>query len=98
MLMLPIYLLSFLLCHDATAGELLSGEQQALLKVERHLADLELLIEAAEQSADPDARVQFRYDWLRRDVDKIRNGVQAHVQRPQAEKLVNAAIGGDYQR
>ena len=96
--LLPLLLISLLLCHDTVADDTLSGEHRALLKIDRHLADLVMLVQAAEQSADPDARIRFRYDWLRRDIAKVRNGVQAHIHRPLAEKLANAELDGDYRR
>jgi RAQPRD family integrative conjugative element protein len=98
MKLLPLLLLSVLLCENAAADDTLSGEHRALLKIDRHLAELVTLIEAAEQLADPDDRIRFRYDWLRRDIAKVRNGVQAHIHRPLAEKLVNAELHGDYRR
>ena len=96
--LLPLLLLSLLLCQGAAADDTLSGERRALLKIDRHLADLMTLVEAAEQSADPDDRIRFRYDWLRRDIAKVRKGVQAHIHRPLAEKLANAELHGDYRR
>ena len=98
MKLLPLLLLSVLVCQDAAADDTLSDEHRALLKIDRHLAELVTLIEAAEHSADPDARIQFRYDWLRRDIATVRKGVQAHIHRPLAEKLANAELHGDYRR
>jgi RAQPRD family integrative conjugative element protein len=98
MKLLPLLLLSVLLCQHAVADDTLSDEHRALLKIDRHLAELVTLIEAAEQSADPDARIRFRYDWFRRDIAKVRKGVQAHIHRPLAEKLANAELHGDYRR
>ena len=95
---LPLLIISLLLCQDAIADDTPTGEHRALLKIDRHLAELVTLIEAAEQSADPDARIRFRYDWLRRDIATVRKGVQAHIHRPLAEKLANAELHGDYRR
>lgn len=93
-----VLLLSFLVLQNAVADEAITAEQQALLKVDRHLADLASLIEAAEQSADPDSRIQFRYDWLRRDIAQVRKGVQVHVHKPLADKQANAPLHDDYRR
>ena len=95
---LPLFALAVLLCQDAAADDRPSDEHRALLKIDRHLAEVVTLIEAAEQSADPDARIRFRYDWLRRDIATVRKGVQAHIHRPLAEKLANAELHGDYRR
>lgn len=96
--LLPQLLVSLLLGQAAVADASLSSEQQALLKIDAQLAALTTLIETAEQSADPDARIRFRYDWLRRDIAKVRNGVQAHIHRPLVEKQAIADLHGDYRR
>ena len=96
--LLSLLLLSLMFSQNAIADDALSSEHRALLKIDQHLAELVTLIEVAEQSADPDARIRFRYDWLRRDIAKVRNGVQAHIHRPLAEKLANAELHGDYRR
>ena len=98
MQLILVLLLSFLAVQNAVADEAITAEQHALLKVDRHLADLESLIEAAEQSADPDSRIQFRYDWLRRDIAQVRKGVQAHVHKPLADTQANAPLHDDYRR
>ena len=95
---MPFLLLLLFVWQGALADEEISTEHQALLKIDRHLSDLVLLIDEAELSADPDRRIRFRYDWLRRDIARVRNGVQAHIHRPLAEKQANAALQGDYQR
>ena len=94
----PLLLLSLLLWQSATADETARNEHQALLKIDRHLAELVMLIEEAELAADPDSRIRFRYDWLRRDIARVRKGVQAHIHRPLADKQANAALQGDYRR
>ena len=94
----PLLFFSVLLWQNLAADEAITSEHQALLKIDRHLAELAALIEAAEQSADPDARIQFRYDWLRRDVGQVRKGVQAHIHRPLAESQANAPLHNDYRR
>jgi RAQPRD family integrative conjugative element protein len=98
MQLILVLLLSFLVLQNAVADEAITVEQQALLKIYRHLTDLEPLIEAAEQSANPDSRIQFRYDWLRRDIAQVRKGVQAHVHKPLADKQANAPLHDDYRR
>lgn len=95
---LPLLLLVLSLSQSAAAGEAAKDEYQALLKIDRHLSELAVLIDEAELAADPDSRIRFRYDWLRRDIAHVRNGVQAHIHRPLAEKQANVALQGDYQR
>ena len=95
---LPLLILSFLLCQDVVADEAATAEHRALIKIDQHLAELVTLIETAELSAGPDDRIRFRYDWLRRDIAKVRKGVQAHIHRPLVENLANAELHGDYRR
>lgn len=98
MQLLPLVLLSLLLWQDAATEEAATAEYQALLKIDHQLSELAQLIDAAELSADPDDRIRFRYDWLRRDIARVRHGVQAHIHRPLAEQQANAALQGDYRR
>lgn len=98
MQLLPLLLFTLLLGQSAAADEPTKDENQALLKVDRHLSELASLIDEAELAADPDNRIRFRYDWLRRDIARVRNGVQAHIHRPLATKQANVALQGDYQR
>ena len=86
------------LWQGAAADDTTTGEYAALLRIDRQLAELTPLIEAAEQAADPDARVRFRFDWLRRDIATIRRGVQAQLHSPLAEQQANAPLHSDYQR
>jgi len=98
MRLVPLILLSLFVWQDALGDEEVSAEHQALLKIDRHLAELTPLIKAAEQSADPDSRIRFRYDWLQRDIATVRKGVQAEIHKSLAQKLANAPLHDDYRR
>ena len=50
-----------------------------------------------EWAADPDARIHFRYDWLRQDLERIRRGIQAHIDAPQGPGD-RKTVCGDYRR
>ena len=50
------------------------GERAALARINHELQAIEPLITEAASQANPDARIQFQYDWLRQDLDKIRHG------------------------
>ena len=56
------------------------------------------MIDAAESGADPSERVRFRYDWLRRDIVRVRDGVLAHAGADQAEPRRYPPLRGDYRR
>ena len=51
------------------------GEREQLARLIHELQAVEPLLRAAESQADPDARVRFRYDWLRQDLERVRSGV-----------------------
>jgi len=74
------------------------AERDALAKIIHELKALELLIKQAEANADQDARVRFRYDWLRQDLTQIRDGVQSHIDAPRAQPRSFPPLRGDYRR
>jgi len=61
------------------------GEREQLARLIHELQAVEPLLRAAESQADPDARVRFRYDWLRQDLERVRSGVKEHLHVPRAE-------------
>jgi RAQPRD family integrative conjugative element protein len=42
--------------------------------------------------------VRFRYDWLRRDIARMREGVLEHATADQAEPRPYPPLRGDYRR
>ncbi|MEZ5489103.1 MAG: RAQPRD family integrative conjugative element protein [Gammaproteobacteria bacterium] len=74
------------------------AERDALVRIIHELKALELLIKQAEANADQDARVRFRYDWLRQDLKQIRDGVQLHINAPRAQPRSFPPLRGDYRR
>ena len=74
------------------------GERAALARIHHELQSIEpLLVEAASQ-ANPDARIRFQYDWLRQDLNKIQQGLQAHIDAPRSEPRTFPPLRGDYRR
>ncbi|MBK1734885.1 conjugal transfer protein [Halorhodospira abdelmalekii] len=75
------------------------GEREALARLAHELKALEPLIKEAEAQADPDARVDFRYDWLRRDLECVRYGIREHIEAPrQPQPRQVEPLQGDYRR
>ena len=74
------------------------AEREALARLAHELAALAPLIDAAETGADPSERVRFRYDWLRRDIARVHDGVLAHAGADQAEPRRYPPLRGDYRR
>lgn len=74
------------------------AERDALAKIIHELNALEPLIKQAEANADQDARVRFRFDWLRQDLKQVRDGVQSHIDAPRAQPRSFPPLRGDYRR
>lgn len=87
-----------LVVQNSTAERAHSAQRRALLDIDEHLGEVHRLIDAAEQVADPDARIQFQYDWLRGDIAIIRAGIRAQLDASVAEPATADALFGDYRR
>ena len=74
------------------------AEREALARLTHELEALAPLIERAETQANPDARIRFRYDWLRQDLDRIQSGIQAHIDAPRTEPRPFPPLRGDYRQ
>ena len=75
-----------------------SEECEQLMKAQAEIAQLMVHLKAAEAAADPDARIHFRYDWLRRDLGRVRRGIQAHIDAEQRQRDERQPVPGDYRR
>ena len=74
------------------------GERAALARIVHELQAIEPLITKAASQANPDARIRFQYDWLRQDLDRIRLGIQSHIDTPRSEPRTFLPLRGDYRR
>jgi RAQPRD family integrative conjugative element protein len=74
------------------------GERAALAQIIHELQAVEPLIDQADSQANPDARIRFQYDWLRQDLDRIRLGIQEHIDAPRSEPRTFPPLHGDYRR
>jgi len=74
------------------------AERDALARLIHEIKALEPLIATAESQASPDARIRFRYDWLRQDLERIRAGVQEHIDAPRNEPRKVPPLRGDYRQ
>ena len=82
--------------HQAVADA--DGEREALARIIHELETLEPLIGEAKSQANPDARVHFRYEWLRQDLSRIQQGLQEHINAPRSEPRTFPPLRGDYRR
>jgi len=74
------------------------GERAALSRLAQELESLEPVIRIAESQAEADTRIRFRYDWLREDLDRVRRGIQDHIDIPRAEPRSFLPLRGDYRK
>ena len=74
------------------------AEREVLARIAHELDALEALIRKAESQAEPDARIHFRYDWLRQDLSRMQRGIQDHIDAPRAEPRTFPPLRGDYRR
>ena len=74
------------------------GEREVLARIDHELQSIEPLIREAESQAEPDSRIRFRYDWLRQDLSRVQQGIQAHIDAPRAEPRTFPPLRGDYRR
>ena len=68
------------------------------MRLTQEIDALAPLIDAAEENADKSRRIRFRYDWLRRDLARIREGLLEHATADQAEPRRYPPLRGDYRR
>ena len=74
------------------------GEREVLARITYELQAIEPLITEAASQANQDARVRFQYDWLRQDLERIRLGIQTHIDAPRSEPRTFPPLRGDYRR
>ena len=75
-----------------------AAERESLARIVHELQAIEPLIKKAESQIEEDARIRFRYDWLRQDLKRIQEGIQAHIDAPRTEPRAFPPLRGDYRR
>jgi len=71
-------------------------ENANLARIKHVLDSLTPLINEAEQQQNKLARVQFRYDWLRKDIKDIKNGIDEKLKQLPIEPRNVMPLQGDY--
>lgn len=74
------------------------AEHKALQQIVKELKQLDKLIDKAEREANPSERIRFRYDWLRRDIKLMKDGIQDHLDGPSTEPRTFEPLQGDYRQ
>ncbi len=72
------------------------AERTSLAKIKHEIESLKPLIAEAKAQADSDARVQFQYDWLALDLDRMVLGIQEHLSAPSTQPRSFPPLKGDY--
>jgi RAQPRD family integrative conjugative element protein len=94
-LMLGVISLSAV-CDAAWANA--DAEREALERLMHEIEALKPLIKTAERRSSPDARIRFRYDWLRQDLQLVRAGIREHIDAPRSQPRTFPPLRGDYRR
>ena len=74
------------------------GEREVLARISHEIKAIRPLIDHASSQANPEARIQFQYDWLRQDLAQIRRGIHEHIDTPRSEPRIFPPLRGDYRR
>ena len=73
------------------------SEREHLARIVNELQRVEEMTRAAASDAPSGQRVRFRYDWLVRDLQLMREGIEQHVDAPRQPRPV-APLKGDYRQ
>ncbi len=74
------------------------AEREILSNIIHELQAVELLIDKAQAQSEEDTRIRFEYRWLREDLGLIKNGIESHINAPQAQPRSFPPLRGDYRR
>ena len=73
-------------------------EREALTRLVQELQLLIPIVDRAERHANSQRRVRFRYDWLRKDLERMSTGIRDHLEDSRLEPRVVEPLRGEYQR
>ena len=71
-------------------------ERELRTQMLRELEVIEELIDRAEAEFEPNSRLRFRYDLLRRDLERVRVGITSSLLPPRPEPRSFPPIEGKY--
>jgi len=72
------------------------GERVALAQIIHELDALKPLITEAKAQSNPDSRIQFQYDWLALDIQRMKSGIEEHIIAPRTQPRSFPPLKGDY--
>ena len=74
------------------------AEREALARIIHELQVIESMVDKAQAQGEKDTRIRFQYQWLRQDLNQIKNGIQSHIDAPRAQPRSFPPLRGDYRR
>lgn len=92
------FLVAAVLCTTATAWADVADdelERENLVQLANELERLKAQVAQAERTAPTVQRVKFRYDWLQRDLELVRQAVLTHADAARQPRPV-VPLRGDY--
>jgi RAQPRD family integrative conjugative element protein len=92
--LMGFWLLSITTANIALADS--EGEKKALAQIIHELDAITPLIEEAQAQADQDRRIQFQYDWLVLDINRIKSAMYEHIAAPRTQPRSFPPLKGDY--
>jgi RAQPRD family integrative conjugative element protein len=72
-------------------------ERESLARITSELERVQVMVKDAADRAPSGQRVKFRYDWLLRDIQLMRDGLSEHVDAPRQPRPV-PPLRGDYRQ
>lgn len=72
-------------------------ERESLARITSELERVQVMVKEAADRAPSGQRVKFRYDWLLRDLQLMREGLSEHVDAPRQPRPV-PPLRGDYRQ
>lgn len=94
--LLALFVAAGLAAQGAQAGDD-DSERENLARIANEITRLQAQVSAAAQDAPTGQRVKFRYDWLQRDLQMLREGVEHHADAARQPRPV-PPLRGDYRQ
>lgn len=73
------------------------AEREQLARISNELVQLQAMVADAGRRVPSTQRVRFRYDWLQRDLELMRQGIDDHIDAPRQPRPV-PPLRGDYRQ
>ncbi len=76
----------------------LRGEREVLARIAQELDYLKTLADEAQRERASPGRLQFQYDWFRRDLEHVKQGILDYLHGPNHTPIEVPPLRGDYRR